>query len=761
MNKKNNYIWLFGENLGKTANNNSFYFWKHIINKKKDNINKYIILEKNSLNKKVYETLNKREKESVVWKNSLKHFILFFLADMYFVTLSYKDIRPEQFMGKKYEFQISRPVIYLQHGITAIKKLGYKGNSYWNNMFRFIYYNKIIKQQLIEENDFRKYQLYYGIVFPRFKELVRKNNLELKKGIKSKQILWFLTWREYKEDSFENQMLIKKINHVLRNEKLNKYLHNNKLKIKLCLHQLYKTDAEEFMKNVNKNNIELAYATEINLMEEIVKSNMLITDYSSLGFDFTFLKKPVVLFQPDREEYLSKRQTYCTIDELEDNSIDTESEFIDIIINEKYRINEFFNSRITDVEFEKVEKGYYIDRMYKYFKKKQEEKITFLGYNFYGVGGTVNATRALAEGLLENGYMVEMLSLKNNGKAKNMPYALNLTNIDMYMNFDNFKIKRWLWSNIYRNYKYLNFDTSKKYLEPYTGVAIEKILNRIKSKTVISTRETLHLFLEDTNNKKIKNKIYFFHCQAEIIDEIFPGIMGEINKRKLTNTVFVTEKNKNEYIKKQQYDNYERSLVLGNALERKNVRNINKIEVIPEKEKYYLIYLLRISQERKCDIENLIEFGKYLKEKNIKNIVVDVFGDGDYVENFVNELVDNELTNFIKYKGKTNDSTYHIRRHDALVDFTLNHSFGMTYIEGILSGKSVYCMKNTGSIEVMEGIPNSFIESYEDLVNKINKLPTISVEQLQENYRKIEEKYSRKIIAKKFIEYIDRGAKNE
>ena len=65
MNKKNNYIWLFGENLGKTANNNSFYFWKHIINKKKDNINKYIILEKNSLNKKVYETLNKREKEII------------------------------------------------------------------------------------------------------------------------------------------------------------------------------------------------------------------------------------------------------------------------------------------------------------------------------------------------------------------------------------------------------------------------------------------------------------------------------------------------------------------------------------------------------------------------------------------------------------------------------------------------------------------------------------------------------------------------
>ena len=28
----NNYIWLFGENLGKTADNNSFYLWKKVVN---------------------------------------------------------------------------------------------------------------------------------------------------------------------------------------------------------------------------------------------------------------------------------------------------------------------------------------------------------------------------------------------------------------------------------------------------------------------------------------------------------------------------------------------------------------------------------------------------------------------------------------------------------------------------------------------------------------------------------------------------------
>lgn len=765
MNKKNNYIWLFGENLGKTANNNSFYFWKHVINKKKDSINKYIILEKNKSNRELYKELNEKEKKSVVWRNSLKHFILFFKADMYFVTLSYRDIRPEKFGNKEYNFKIERPLVYLQHGTIGIKKIGYRGNTYNNNMFRFIYYNKNIKEDLIEQNDFRKYQLYYGKYLPRYKELVRKNNLELKSKTENNQILWFLTWREYKENSLASKIFIKKINYILKNEQLNEYLKKNNIKLRFCIHQLYKTNAEEFMEDVDTKNIELIYASDINLMDEIVKSKMLITDYSSLGFDFTFLKKPVVLFQPDREDYLAKRETYCTLEELEKYSIDSNEEFIDTIINEKYDINEFFSSRInTDVNYKKIEKGLHIDRMYDYFKKKQEEKITFLGYNFYGVGGTVNATRSLAEGLLEKGYMVELLSLRKIGKALKMPYGLTLTCVYDLLGIQYScinKLKKDLWDKNKKNFSYFKYDVSKEYLKPYVLKGLTEILDKIKSKTVISTRETLHLFLDDTKNEKIKNKIYFYHCQANLIDELFPGIMDEIRKRKLGKTVFVTEKNREAYKEEQRYENYDKYIVIGNALERKNVRNINKIEKVEEKDKYTVIYLLRISQERECDLQNLIGFAKYLKENKIKNIIIDVFGDGDYVDEFLDMLIENDLTNIIHYKGKTNDSTYHIRRHDALVDFTLNHSFGMTYIEGILSGKMVFCMKNTGSLEVMSDIPEAFINSYEDLANKIINLPNITVEQLQENYKKIEDKYSRKVVTQKFIDFMNEGETNE
>ena len=48
-----NFIWLFGENLAATSNNNSYYFWKQVV-RRRDGIDKYIVLEKNAANKETY-----------------------------------------------------------------------------------------------------------------------------------------------------------------------------------------------------------------------------------------------------------------------------------------------------------------------------------------------------------------------------------------------------------------------------------------------------------------------------------------------------------------------------------------------------------------------------------------------------------------------------------------------------------------------------------------------------------------------------------
>lgn len=751
MNKNNNYIWLFGENLGETANNNSFYFWKHIVSRNKERINKYFILTKNKKNKKIYNSLSKEEKKAIVWKNSIKHHILYKNSDMNFVTLSYRDTLPEKMFGISFDKIPERPIVYLQHGTIAIKEIGYTGSSFYNNMFKFIYYNEKIKEKLVEVNDFRRYQLYYGEFHPRYMELVKR----AEKSKTKKQILWFLTWREYIGENAETEIFVRKIRATLANKRLQNYLKENNIKIKVCIHQLFDEILGKKIKEIKLENVEIVKQTEIDVMQEIVDSELLITDYSSLGFDFTFLNKPVILFSPDMEEYLQERNIYCDIEELKKYSITKITDLIDTIINKNYTINEFFKSRLPEnTDFKYIKDGMHIEKMYAYFKRIQKRKVVFLGYNFYGVGGTVSATRALAEGLLEKGYLVELLSLKKAQRIKNPPYGLYLRYL--YDSNENDIINRLKRSCIFpkKCFKYLKYDPSIDYLVPYAGYKLQKILKNIRAKTVISTREDLHLFLNDASSKEIQNKIYFFHAPANLVEELFPTVIDKIKKIDIHKAVFVTEKNRQELIYKHNFNQYKEYLISGNTLERCNCRNINKIEKVEKKKVYNVIYLLRINKERRKDIDNLISFAEYLKNNNIKDITIDVFGTGDYVDEFLNRLEEKELFDIIIYKGKTNNPTHQIRYHDALVDFSLSQSFGMTYLEGVLNGKKVYCMKNIGSMEVMKDIPNTYIESNEDLVQKIRNLPNISVEELQDNYKKIENRYSRRTLAEKFINFI-------
>lgn len=753
MKNAGNYIWVFGENVGNTANNNSYYFWKQIVGRN-DGIDSYIILCKNKKNLEVYKNLTDVEKKFVIWRNSFKHYKMYYQADMNFVSLSYKDVIPDKLWIKNLKLRVRKPVIYLQHGTLLIKKLGYQGNSYNNNMFRFIYYNKEIKEKMIEQNNFKDYQLYYGEFHPRYKELVRLYNEEKKS--EQKQILWFLTWREYLGKNVETDILVRKIKLIVKNKELNEYLAKNNMKLKICLHQFFNEEIGKTIKENNIENIIVVKQNETNIMNEIVKSKMLITDYSSLSFDFTILNKPVILYQPDLEEYSTKREMYCDIAEMKKYNIENSKKLVDCIINEKYDVNEFIKKRCPDkIDYEYLAEGKHIDKMYEYFKDIQENKITFLGYNFYGTGGTISATRSLAEGLLEEGYMVELLSLKRVGTPKNVPTGLNMNYF--YYGKSKGKIERLkripiLWSE--KNYSYLKYDPLKKLIKPYAGYALTKKMENIKSKTVISTRESLHLFVKNATSEKVKNKVYFFHCQAKLLNELFPSLLDEFKKIQLEKAVFVTEKNREELEKNYGYNNYDKYWISGNTLESRNCINIEEIEPIEKKELYKAIYLLRISEDRKEDIDNLIKFGEYAKTKNITNLAIDVFGAGNYVEKFLDLLEEKDLMDIIRYKGKTEEPSSEIRKHDFMIDFSLNQSFGMTYIESILNGKMVFCMKNTGSQEVLNDIDGCYIESYDDLIKKIGNITNISKEQLQENYNKIWNKYSRNKISKEFIDFL-------
>lgn len=57
-----------------------------------------------------------------------------------------------------------------------------------------------------------------------------------------------------------------------------------------------------------RNIIDLSDSMDIN--ELMIMSDLLVTDYSSVVFEFSLMDKPIIMYSPDREEYIKERDFY-------------------------------------------------------------------------------------------------------------------------------------------------------------------------------------------------------------------------------------------------------------------------------------------------------------------------------------------------------------------------------------------------------------------------------------------------------------------
>ena len=127
------------------------------------------------------------------------------------------------------------------------------------------------------------------------------------------------TWRNWlKSENSENQKFedtkyFQNIANLITDKKLNNYLEKNDIKLNIYIHQLM----QDYLKNFGNiklgKNIKIL-PKEVNITEELQKSKLLITDYSSVAYDFYYLNKPIIFFQFDKREYEEKVGSYVDLD---------------------------------------------------------------------------------------------------------------------------------------------------------------------------------------------------------------------------------------------------------------------------------------------------------------------------------------------------------------------------------------------------------------------------------------------------------------
>ena len=693
---------MFGEHTSKTCNNNAFFIWNNIVGVR-DDIDAYFVLEKNKKNIEATLSIPLKKRKNILWKNSLKHKYMFEKTDMFFVATSYRDVLPS---GRKLS-AINNPIIYVQHGILGLKKIGYQGDSYSNKLTRFFIYNPNIIETFRKENNFEDYQIYHTSFQPRYQALSQQH-LDFSKEKSKEKIFWFLTWREYLGNNYETEDFLNTIQEVVRNENLKKFLEEKDLTLNICFHDYFKSN---YLKKINDlisvnsdGFINVHRAKDTDIMKEIVESDLLITDYSSIAIDFAFLNKPTILFAPDYDTYSKEREFYTDYDKELSWMVAKDFNELLLKLNKYDEIENYFRNIFPQqINYEEIAKGNFIQDIFDYFYKLQTNKISFIGYNFYGRGGTVTSTHALAEALMNEDYLVELISLKQIRLSEKASNALIMKSL--YREGKRKFLKRHFikLKSLDYNRSYLNYDISKDYIHPFIGWRLPKFLRRLKTKVAISTRESIHFFLDDIKNKYIDKKIYYFHRDFEHLKEYTPEVYNMLGERYFENKVFVSEASKLEYIELFG-EELKSAKVIGNTLRGNGILTLSELEnLCDEKEEtnknkvFKGVYLTRIALDRKEHLQSLIDFALFLKESNIKNIQIDLYGSGGYAEEFSEKLKGIPLEGFLSYKGNTNFPKERIRNSDFVVSFSDNDSFGMAYIEAILNGKPVFTKINARS----------------------------------------------------------------
>lgn len=333
-------IRLFAER-GTDARDNGLYIYR-FYRQNHPELESYYVITKNSADRYKVEELG-----NVVKYRSLKHYLLF-IAAKYKISTHVMGCSPNvdfySRIANKIHLKIKGKKVFLQHGV--IKETLPQLYSKETKLDLFICGAKpefdFISKTFGYENDEVKYT---GLA--RFDGL---HDVELKR-----QILCMPTWRMYLKDSsidFAKSEYVIKWNSFINNEILKATLRENN--IKLIFYPHYELQDRIDLFKSNSDEVVIAKFKDYDVQQLLKESQLLITDFSSVYFDFAYMKKPMVFYQFDRERYDKGHYAkgYFDYETMGFGEVvQKEEDLVDIIIayiNRQFKMTEYYESRTND-----------------------------------------------------------------------------------------------------------------------------------------------------------------------------------------------------------------------------------------------------------------------------------------------------------------------------------------------------------------------------------------------------------------------------
>ncbi len=340
--KRNKEFYIFMDRPD-VADDNAMHLFK-FANSIKDNNRKYYVISKGT------EDYRKMSKiGNVLDYKSFKHKLYYLFADKIISTHPYESIINPFFEFGKDERQLysglmTSQIYFLQHGVTKDNISSWL-TKYDKNFSLIVTVSEEERKSFFDEGYAFDEDVVQVLGFPRYDNL-RNDNVQ-------KEILIIPTWRKYLRGNkalFINSDYFKSLNSLLSNEELIEKCEENGYKIVFKSHpelDMFIEDTDERYRDLLDINEKIELSTKRTYQELFNDASILITDYSSVFFDFAYLKKPLIYYQPNDDYHYG--ESYFDYETMGFGDVITEEEDLikkienymsdGCIMEEKYRKN--------------------------------------------------------------------------------------------------------------------------------------------------------------------------------------------------------------------------------------------------------------------------------------------------------------------------------------------------------------------------------------------------------------------------------------
>ena len=287
-------IWLISER-GVDARDNGFWLFRYL-REQHPEINVYYIISADSPDRERLTPFL----SNVVCYRSYAHCLLIWRASVLISTHAqgyFPFIGMGLWVKKHFPLYQRKCHVNIKHGIVK-------------DHTSFLDYSNV-RLDMIVAGVHQEYD-YFLTAYGYPKEVVQLTGLcrfdGLKDTSRKQQILVMPTWREwlYKTNDFLQSEYVQVYVSLLNNKSLNQWLEEQQIDLVFYPHHEVQKHIDYFKQKCKGPRIIIADKQSYDVQQLLNQSSLLVTDYSSVYFDFAYMRKPIIYYHFDLEQYRSE-----------------------------------------------------------------------------------------------------------------------------------------------------------------------------------------------------------------------------------------------------------------------------------------------------------------------------------------------------------------------------------------------------------------------------------------------------------------------